>query len=269
MRYLGEQLAIWLVGCLFVLHGGIPATLLGIVLLAAVYARNLEFVHVCIHARFVESGRANRWIGTLLALPMLVSFSRWRREHAQHHHDVRREGFRYEYARLTTPAELFLHLFMIRHFIDAVACLARAPFRSSRSASTARVRREYLLIGGYLLAVGIAALIAKSSIPLLLFIAPLPAAAFVHTHIELPEHFGCQGESEDAFKNSRIVTCSPLVTWFVHYNNYHALHHWDARIPNEGLPDAFAALGDSQEIATERYGAFFARFYRTLLFTRG
>ena len=268
MRYLGEQLAIWSVGCLFVLHGGIPATLLGIVLLAAVYARNLEFVHVCIHARFVGGGRGNRWIGTLLALPMLVSFSRWRREHAQHHRDVRREGFRYEYARLTTPTELFLHLFMIRHFIDAAACLARAPLRSSWSASAARVRREYLLIGGYVLVVGISALIAKSSIPLLLFIAPLPAAAILHTHIELPEHFGCQGESEDAFKNSRIVTCSGLVTWFVHYNNYHALHHWDARIPNERLPDALAALGDSQEIATERYGTFFARFYQTLLVAR-
>lgn len=264
MRYLGEQLALWLAGCLLVLHGGAPTALLGIVLLGCTYARNLEFVHACIHARFVGKGRTNRWIGTLLALPMLVSFSRWRREHAQHHRDVRREGFRYEYGRLTTPSELFLHLFMIRHFIDAAASVIRAPFSLPRSTSAARVRREYLIVGGYLAAIVLSAALVKSPVPLLLFIAPLPVAAIVHTHIELPEHFGCQDESPDAFKNSRIITCSSLMTWFVHYNNYHALHHWDARIPNERLPDAFAALGASHRIPTERYAAFFSRFYRSL-----
>ncbi len=259
---------IWFAGCLLVFHGGTSATLFGVVLLALAYARSLEFVHACIHARFVGRGKVNHWIGALLALPMLVSFSRWRSEHARHHHDVRKEGFRYEYGRLTTVPELFLHLFMIRHFIDAVLSVVRAPFQTPRNVSAARVRREYLLIGGYLSAVGLLAVLAQNSIPLLLFIAPLPFAAIIHTHIELPEHFDCEGESSDAFKNSRIMTCSRLVTWFVHYNNYHALHHWDARIPNDRLPEAFIALDEYRNLPTERYGAFFARFYRRMFFER-
>ena len=255
----------WLAGVLLIVHGALPSTLLGVAILAIVYARNLEFVHACIHVRFVGRGRLNRTIGVLLSIPMMVSFSRWRREHAQHHRDIRKEGFRYEYDRLTTVPELFLHVFMLRHFVDAGIQILRAPFASFRSDELKYARRDYILIGCYVLAIAFATAYSKNAIPIMLFVAPLPLAAIVHTHIELPEHFGCQVADEDAFKNSRIMQCGSFITWFVYFNNYHAIHHWDARIPNERLPALFSELAESRGVSTERYGAFFAGFYRKLL----
>lgn len=243
IRRMAEQMVVWIAGAFAIASGNAPAVFAGALLLGVVYARNLEFVHECLHATALRSRRANRIAGTLLGIPMLVSFVHWRREHAQHHRDVRREGFRYEYERLTTKRELLLHVFMVRHFAAAL-------------------RRFDLPIVIALACVCVAALLAHSVIPLVLWFAPLPVAALVHTHIELPEHLGLAGASTDAFANSRTIPANSLVTWFVNANNYHALHHWNARIPTGSLAAAHARVTDRMPIATSTYGDFFGWFYR-------
>lgn len=235
LRGLFEQCAGFALGAALVCIGKTPAILAGVLLLGIVYARNLEFVHQCLHNTACNSRGANRVMGTLLALPMLVSFDQWRAEHMQHHRDVRREGFRYELDRLTTKRELFLHLFMVRHFLSngrivwpiAAAAACCAAFHSAA--------------------------------PWLLLVAPLPIAALVHTHIELPEHLGCERSSREAAANSRVMRAGAFATWFVHYNNYHAVHHWRAGVPNRELPALYrSARGRFIEMT---YPAFFRSFY--------
>ena len=236
LRGLFEQSAGFVTGIALVSSGKTPAVIAGVFLLGAVYARNLEFAHQCLHNTAFGSRRANRIIGTILSLPMLVSFTEWRREHMQHHRDVRREGFRYELDRLTTKRELLLHIFMVRHFLSNGRIVAAAGLA------------------------GALGLLLRSPLPVLLVLAPLPVAALVHTHIELPEHLDCERSSRDALRNSRVMRAGPLVTWFVHFNNYHAVHHWKAGVPNRKLPVAYRTAPVA--FAKSSYAAFYRSFYR-------
>ena len=228
---------------------------IGALILGIVYARNLELVHECLHGTALHNKRLGNFVGRLLALPMLVSFAQWRIEHAQHHHDVRREGFRYEYERLHSLSELIAHIFMIRHFNRAL----RQVFSAHRS----DVHREHLLM--LLCAIVLGAISLADHFPLIawLWFFPLIPAAIVHTHIELPEHFGRECDVNDAFRNSRIILANRFVTWFVNANNYHALHHWNTRIPIDRLSLIYATMLENGT-SHETYGRFFFAFYRGL-----
>src|SRR5258708_5295631 len=92
-RKLAEQACIGSIGLACVLSISLPVRCIGVLILGIVYARNLEFVHECLHGTALRNKHLGSFIGRLLALPMLVSFALWRIEHAQHHRDVRREGF--------------------------------------------------------------------------------------------------------------------------------------------------------------------------------
>ncbi len=249
-RRMAEQGALWSAGCALIVTGT-PAAIAGVLLLGIVYARNLEFVHECLHATALPRPRANALAGALLAIPMFVSFTRWRREHMQHHRDVRIEGFRYDYARLTTRRQYVVHALMLRHFADAALHIARFD-RRYRAASAA------------LLAVCALALALHSWLPLLLWLAPLPIAALIHTHIELPEHFGLPGiGSADPLRNSRVLPAHPVVTWFVNANNYHAIHHWQPRLPIARLREAYASL-PAGAVESASYAQFYRAFYASL-----
>lgn len=245
---MAEQAVLWCAGCALVVITK-PAAPAGFFVLGLVYARNLEFVHECLHATALPRPRANAIAGTLLAIPMLVSFRQWRREHMRHHRDVRIEGFNYKYERLTNLFEYVAHSLMLRHFTESIARITRGD-------------REYRGVLIALVAVALACLALHSFVPALLWIAPLPFAAIIHAHIELPEHFGLpQIASSDPLRNSRVIPAGRFVTWLVNANNYHAIHHWQPRLPIRELASSYAALPAASVITTT-----YARFYRDFFF---
>ncbi len=178
---------------------------------------------------------------------MLVEFPLWRREHAEHHADVRSEGFRYDYARLTGKRELLVHIFMLRHFARA---LMRLPHNSAM-----------LAYPGLTIALSF---VAHSPAWFWLWLLPLAISAVVHTHIELPEHLGTDESGNDAFANAWIVRASRFATWFVNANNYHALHHHDPRLPQQSLSTA-AVTHRTRERYVTTYMDFFRKFYAGIL----
>jgi len=236
---MSEQAAILLVGIAIVVWS--PLAIVGIALIGIAYARNLEFAHECLHATALPRAKHNVIAGTILCAPMLVSFKQWRREHMQHHRDVRIEGFHYEYPRLTTWREYAVHALMLRHFASRAVLLATITLITAAVCA-----------------------ILHSWLPLLLVIAPMPFAAIVHTHIELPEHFGLEHiASSDPMENSRIIPANRFATWFVNANNYHAIHHWKPSMPISQLRLAYESLPAASN-NTASYRAFYRTFYRGL-----
>jgi fatty acid desaturase len=254
-RRLGEQAALWLLGTWAACFAPLPMLRwCGVAVLGLVYARNLEFAHACIHGTFLRGARANRIAGIVLSLPMLVSFCRWRREHAEHHRDVEKEGFRYDYPCLHGARELLLHAFMVRHFADAVLRIVAAPVASGASPSE---RRDYLLAGALAVAAIVAAVLTHGKAAFV-WPVPLAVAALVHTHIELPEHLGL--ERSDRPGRAWIVAASPFCRWLAVNNCFHAVHHLDPGIPLHRLPATFESLERTVPFAVTSY----ARFYRAL-----
>jgi fatty acid desaturase len=246
-RRMLEQAAFFVAGAWLAFAPSVWLKLLGSVLLGVAFARNLEFAHECIHGTALRSRRWNHVVGTVLCLPMLVSFVQWRREHAQHHADVRREGFRYEYARLSGWRELLLHVFMVRHFGRAVRQMTR----------TDHVAMLALPVGLALLSV-----VLRSPVVVWMWLLPLAFGAVVHTHLELPEHFATG--SGDAFESGWIVRAGRFATWFANANNYHALHHHLPRLPQASLAIVQVTFAGRARYTTT-YMSFYRTFYRRVL----
>ncbi len=250
--------------------------IVGVVLLGILYARNLEFMHAALHGGLLLGGRANRTVGALLGAPMLVSFSLWRREHAQHHRDVRDEGFAYEYGRLNSFFELFIHLFMLRHLWRSIRAITRFDKLSVTGCNTHNLTRceaggkkigalslseGYLASGAFVVLLAVVSAITRHPYIATLWLLPLPIACITHTLIELPEHFGRRTTARDPFLNSRIVRASKMMSWFVLYNNFHAMHHARPSLPIHLLPDAYAESRSGLWPNEPTYIAF----YRSLL----
>jgi fatty acid desaturase len=268
IRKLSEQAALFAIGAALLLlplfHGIWIARLAGLSCLGVTYARNLELMHECLHGTALRSRRMNRVIGTLLGLPMFVSFTEWRSSHAQHHRDVRLEGFQYRLERLRGMRELLLHLTMARHFGVALANMLESLVRNPKrldSAIAGSVRREHLMMLALSIGVLTAAFAGNVS-PLLLWFASLPIAVLVHVHIELPEHLECDTDSRNALHNARIIRAGRFAAWFTNNNHLHAVHHWLASVPIANLPQLANAVQAHTLHVEESYPAFFRRFYQ-------
>ena len=274
--------------------------IVGVVLLGILYARNLEFMHAALHGGLLRGGRANRMVGALLGAPMLVSFSLWRAEHAQHHRDVRDEGFAYEYERLNGLFELLIHMFMMRHLWRSIQAITRFDklsvtgcktcsltgrdagnatgcgagsvtgcktgsmtgskrFVTLRSERSERLEgsKGYLASGAFVLLLALLSALTRHPYIVTLWLLPLPIACITHTFIELPEHFGRVTTSSDPFVNSRIVRASKIMSWFVLYNNFHAMHHARPSLPIHLLPHAYAGSRSAMWRSEPTYLAFY------------
>ena len=263
-RKLLEQAVLFTIGALLAaVSGAWPAHLLGLLIVGVVFARNLGLMHECLHGTALRGRLANRLAGTMLGLPMLVSFTEWRAVHAQHHRDVRTEGFQYRLERLRDWRELVLHLIMARHFGVALATIiesiARAPRRVDASLARS-IRGEHLLMFAMLLLM-LERAFRGTSLPLELWAFSLPIAILVHVHIELPEHLDCATETRDALQNARIVRAGRFAAWLTNNNHLHAAHHWLASVPIANLPHLTSSIEPHAMYVEESYLAFYRRFY--------
>lgn len=262
---MAEQGAIWGAGAWLALGTGIlPLQILGAVLIGAVYARNLEFAHECMHFIAFRSRRVNRVVGTALAMTLLTNFEEWRVSHARHHVDVRDEGFAYQPAAIRNWWLLWRNLLALDHFRAALGkCVAAVRGRMPvRSRSERRVRDGFRLMAACL-AGGVAFdLLTGQPVFLWLWFLPLIPAAIFNFHIQLPEHFGCVMDNGSALINSRTITTSRFLSWFVNGNNFHASHHWLANAPIRQLARIDAVIHADLAHTEPSYAAFFGRYYR-------
>lgn len=265
---LGEQAALFGAGAaLIFLFETLALRLLGVVLIGAVYARNLELVHECIHFTAVRSRPLNRIYGIALALPLFTSFEEWRISHLRHHADVRNEGFEYRLEDVNSWPRLLLHLFLIDHFRQAVAKMARSvPGRLDAPAPIrAGAIRDHRIMAAAVLFAVLASVIFQTWAFVWLWFLPLIPAAVINFHIQLPEHFACDTASQNVLRNSRTIRASRLAAWFVNNNNLHTSHHWLATAPINHLPTINRHIFGHVQSVEGSYWTFYAGFYRRFL----
>lgn len=261
---LAEQVTMLGIGGWLVLGTRNPATaIIGICLIGAAYARNLELMHECMHFLAFRSRRANRFFGTLLGLPMLTSFEEWRYSHSQHHADVRNEGFQFKLEEIDSWVELLSHFLMVHHYRDAFAKM----YRSLRggvdapASSRAAVNRNYRLMLAIVGAAAVGSIVLESWTFVLLWLLPLVVAGVVNFHIQLPEHYQCDTATNDAMRNSRTIEASGIAAWFVNNNNFHTSHHWMPTAPIRQLRNIDREIRPFVRTAGESYPLFYRKYY--------
>jgi fatty acid desaturase len=251
------------------LSSRLPIAALGVFLEGLLFAHILELVHSCIHGTGIGVPAWDRVIGVALGLPMLVSYSDYRKNHLEHHRTLgkteKEDFFGYDFETLNSWPAFAVHLLMLGHYKSSFKNMWRAvtswKWRDTyTSAASAHV--EYLLMILWL-AVPVIALAMGNTAVARVVLLPLIVAIPCHVLIELPEHWRCP-PSANMMENTRSISASRLATWFTNGNNYHLEHHLFAGLPNESLRAVHALVKKHAMQYEESYWQFYLRFARSL-----
>jgi fatty acid desaturase len=204
--------------------------MVGTLLIGSMFAHAVELQHECIHGLAFRNKTLNRIVGTLLGLPMFVSFSHYRVQHLHHHRHIGRSSD-LEFFPITQNINvktLAISLTGAKRLKSAVenilASIGLPPSREKVLKPSAK--REYALITAIFFICIAMSLVFGSLLAVKLWFLPLLLVAEpLHFLIELPEHLFCDKISTDIFKNSRTIRGSALSTWFTNGNNFHVEHH--------------------------------------------
>lgn len=251
--------------------GGSITHVLGALLLGAFMAHGVELSHQALHGTGLRGKGANRFIGVILATPMLVSYSEYRLNHLHHHQALGtpedREFWIYSDGKSRGLLAALRHLLIINHYAHALKNMGRSVI----GADLPNIPKEHdgSVRGEYLLMLLLISIILVSSIStggwsiLGAWLVPLILAAGpIHALVELPEHYGCDKTTPNVFRNTRSIKSNWFMTWFTNGNNFHVEHHAVAGLPMEQLRSLHNNIKDRIEVYNNTYTGFYVSVIR-------
>lgn len=266
VRKLAIFFALLAVGWAAILSRQLAASILGTIVVGAMFAHGVELTHQFLHGTGFHSRVANRVAGVLCAMPMLVSHSHYRASHLAHHRDLgtarNREFFNYGNVRGQSLLFVIARSFSLARYIAVARSLLAALLGREYSGVSSKrerraIRREYLAMVVLLIAIVAFTVGTGSDLALRLWLIPLLLVAEpIHFWVELPEHFGCDLNSRNALHNTRTIRGSWISFWFTNGNNFHVEHHLYPRLAIDKLPRIHATLRDELRNFNQSYGAF-------------
>jgi len=271
-KVVAATIATALLGWLTLWTSGL-VSLIPMILLGLIYAHGVELQHQCLHNTAYRSKAWNRFVGVLLGLPSLVSFSDYQYSHMRHHRLLGtpqdKEFFNYDYKSLTTLTQFIPHLFMVPHHKDVARSIVNSTLNKlSRGDANPKIvrkiRTEYLIMGVMLAMMLILTVVFQTWIFFKLWFIPFLIAIPAHTLIELPEHFGCEKQTTDVLKNTRTILAGKTAIWFTNGNNYHVEHHWLPSVPNDKFEDLHGNLANGIVYLEQSYWSFYWKFFKHL-----
>jgi fatty acid desaturase len=206
----------------------------------------LAFVFCAFHETAHRTAFRTRWlntaIGTLAGFLIVWPYQNYRVYHWDHHRftqDATRDPELY----LPKPASLAAYLLMLTgvpNLIRRLSDLLRlARGRADRPWMTAAEGPALIIEARVSLAVyaalALVSLVARSTLPLVVWIAPLLVGqAFLRPYL-LAEHTAC-ASTRDCLENTRTTRTWRLVHFFAWNMPYHAEHHAYPAVPFHALP---------------------------------
>ena len=252
--------------------------------LGAVLAHATELIHQCLHRTAMGRAGRDQFFGMVLATPLGISFWRYLVDHFNHHKDVTKESFSYNYQRMESSslrvrlAGFVRHLSMLDHFLETFKWIGLAVsgridsklagYGPTLNRAVARkITRDYLFMAGLLVLAFTVSLAFRTDIIVQLYLIPMIIGwAPIHALIELPEHWKCDTSSPEARLNTRSIRGSKFARWYVNNNCNHVGHHCDINVAMERLPEFESSLMAESPFThfEESYPRFFCRFFRFL-----
>ncbi|MFF7231774.1 fatty acid desaturase [Streptomyces sioyaensis] len=264
------------VGVALVLSGSVWRMAVGIILCGLMYAHAIELQHEALHGTGLRSRRGNALVGVLLGIPMLISFAAYRAAHMRHHRRLgtpeNREFFdygdQYGFGSGSKVHDVLLWIYrfsMIGHYVNfLVVCVKLAagrPLPDEKPAAMRAIRRDHALMSAILIVTVVTSVVTHSLLAVWLWLVPLAIANPVHALIELPEHYRCQTDTTDVFRNTRSIRSTWLMTWFTNGNNFHVEHHFMPSLPIAQLGELHLALAGRHHYYHRTYRGFFRSLF--------
>ena len=254
------------VGWAAILSGYLVGAVAGTLIVGAMFAHGVELTHQLLHDTGFRDRTANRVIGFLCALPMLVSHSHYRAMHLAHHRNLGRPENRefFNYGNVTGRPFLIVlaRSFSLGRYLGVAKNMFRASTGTAAEGATSAysrraIRAEYLAMGVLVVAAITFTVVTRSSLVARLWLIPLLVVAEpIHFWVELPEHFGCDLTTRSVLHNTRTIRGSWLSFWFTNGNNFHVEHHLYPRVAIDKLPRIHATLRDDLRCFNDSYWSF-------------
>ncbi|AZF21177.1 fatty acid desaturase [Pseudomonas sp. R3-52-08] len=238
----GLRVVVWfvlmLLGGWFISKGG-GLSIIGVILVGAMFAHGVELQHQALHYTGFSSRKMNYYIGVILGLPMLVSFTSYRKSHISHHRllgtpdDLEFFNTKKYCGRKKKISYQLNNFFMLMHFYVASSKIMKSIDPLQRSKKCPKIdAKEYRLMLTLIILLTAISIACESPIIIFYWLIPLLiVAAPLHYVIELPEHHGCTKNTIDIFSNTRSISSNWLMYWFVNGNNFHVEHHLVPGLP--------------------------------------
>ena len=246
----------------YVTLGRIPyvATLALAVPTAGFLLRTYIIFHDCSHGSFLESKRANEWLGAALGIVVLAPFARWRHDHAVHHAtagNLDRRGVGdvitltvSEYAARSTRGRLAYRAIrnpLVMFALGPIVAMIIGP-RIWSSKQRPRMRRSVMATDATLVLV--ACLLALTLDPLSVLLVWAPPALLAgslgiwlfYVQHQFEDAYWERGETwsyaDAALRGSSYLRLPQPLQFFTGNIGLHHVHHLSARIPNYNLQRA-------------------------------
>jgi len=220
-------------------------------------------VHEGSHNSIFRSRFVDRWVGFLLGVPVLVSYSAYRTLHGFHHRYTRDADDPDEFLNVTknrTALEVLFYSWLIFGTPIYLVHVAKTALERGKRLERIDIIVEYLLLA--VICTGVALLcIRLDGWPVLLHCWALPMlVAMVFGNVRSwAEHQMTQ--PGNPLTQTRTVTSNAVVSFLMCNLNYHLEHHLFPGIPWYNLPKLHAMLQDEYR----RAGAFIYRSYLRFL----
>jgi omega-6 fatty acid desaturase (delta-12 desaturase) len=249
------------VGLMYVALGVSYLLTLALAIVAAGFlVRTFIVFHDCTHGSFLESKRANTWLGTGLGLLVFATFGCWRHKHAVHHAtagDLDRRGVGdvttitvAEYQARSWHGRLGYRMFrhpLVMFGIGPIVALVVQPRLVPRAARP-RIQRSVMatnlalvvLVGGLCWLIGWQSYLLIQA-PTLMFAGAAGIWLFYVQHQfedvywESAEHWSY---ADAALRGSSYLKLPKVLQFFSGNIGLHHVHHLSARIPNYNLQRA-------------------------------
>src|ERR1044072_2944831 len=107
-------------------------SIIPMILLGAMFAHCIELQHQCLHHTAYRSKKWNRFIGVLMGMPSLVSFSDFQYSHMRHPRNLGtpldKEFFDHDYESLSSVWKFLPHLFLVPYHKFMVVSMFNSLF---------------------------------------------------------------------------------------------------------------------------------------------
>lgn len=267
-------LLLMFLGAFLVTYGETVAYIIGFILLGAAFTHGVELEHQSVHKLGFSNKYVNYFTGIALGLPMMVSFTSYRINHMFHHKAVGtledKEFFNYRGNHKGFLARMFALLFMQIHFQDVTnRILQLLSFKkmAEKKQDDKLMKFEYFIMLCVILLAVALSFSGKYWLVFSIWLGPLFfIAGPLHSLIELPEHFGCDNNDTDIYRNTRSIKSNWIMTWFTNGNNYHVEHHLYPGANIESLEKIHQFTESKIKFLNKSYTEFFLLEFRKLFY---
>ena len=222
-------------GSALILTGNWWAAVVGVALMAVVYANLLFGQHECLHRGLFVHRWLNDAVGVAMGVFMGVPYAGYRRYHLHHHAHTHTEDDSEPAVVLTSRLQWGGYMMVAAHGQRFSSTMLLPKALTSRNRVSAIHAVASIAGLAVMLSACVYGVLYQPRLFLLGWLVPIVVGAPLMAYINMADHYGCSYGPGDSLAITRSTKGSRFTRFIAWDSNYHAEHHLAAAVPSSSL----------------------------------